>query len=81
MSDAALRAETDFVEKKRRFVMASPLLRITTLTFSVEGRTILDRLDLVIHPYEIHALLGANGFGTMQGITERAPNESFHVDH
>ncbi|MCP9450786.1 MAG: hypothetical protein NNA21_12085 [Nitrospira sp.] len=61
--------------------MASPLLRITTLTFSVEGRTILDRLDLVIHPYEIHALLGANGSGAMRRITDRDADESFHVDH
>ncbi|MCP9469816.1 MAG: ABC transporter ATP-binding protein [Nitrospira sp.] len=43
--------------------MASPLLSMTNLTFSVEGRTILDRLDLVIGPCEIHALLGANGSG------------------
>ncbi|MCP9465524.1 MAG: ATP-binding cassette domain-containing protein [Nitrospira sp.] len=43
--------------------MASPLLRIHNLTFAVEGRTILDRLNLAIEPCEIHALLGANGSG------------------
>ncbi|MCS6896523.1 MAG: ABC transporter ATP-binding protein [Nitrospira sp.] len=43
--------------------MASSLLNINSLTFVVKGRTILDRLDLVIHPREIHALLGANGSG------------------
>lgn len=43
--------------------MTSPLLDISGLTFSVGGQTILDRLDLAIHPGEIHALLGANGSG------------------
>lgn len=44
-------------------MMTSPLLDISGLTFSVGGQTILDRLDLAIHPGEIHALLGANGSG------------------
>lgn len=43
--------------------MTSPLLEISGLSFTVGGRTILDRLDLAIHPGEIHALLGANGSG------------------
>jgi Fe-S cluster assembly ATP-binding protein len=43
--------------------MLSPLLDIQNLTVSVEGRSILDRLDLSIQPGEIHALLGANGSG------------------
>lgn len=60
--------------------MAAPLLSMTNLTFSVEGRTILDRLDLVIGPCEIHALLGANGSGAMRGITDRDADESFHVN-
>jgi Fe-S cluster assembly ATP-binding protein len=43
--------------------MTVPLLDIRNLTFSVGNQTILDRLDLAIHPGEIHALLGANGSG------------------
>jgi Fe-S cluster assembly ATP-binding protein len=43
--------------------MPSPLLDIRDLTFEVSRQTILDRLDLVIDPQEIHALLGANGSG------------------
>jgi Fe-S cluster assembly ATP-binding protein len=39
------------------------LLDIRDLIFEVSRQTILDRLDLVIDPQEIHALLGANGSG------------------
>ena len=45
------------------WTMSSSLLDISGLTFSAAGQTILDRLDLVIDPGEIHALLGANGSG------------------
>lgn len=43
--------------------MILPLLEIRDLTFVVGEQKILDRLDLAIHPREIHALLGANGSG------------------
>lgn len=43
--------------------MILPLLEIRDLTFAVGDQKILDRLDLTIHPREIHALLGANGSG------------------
>jgi ABC-type branched-subunit amino acid transport system ATPase component len=43
--------------------MLAPLLEIRNLTFEVGHQTILDRLDLMIDPNEIHALLGANGSG------------------
>jgi Fe-S cluster assembly ATP-binding protein len=43
--------------------MANPLLDVRDLTFEVERRPILDRLDLAIGAGEIHALLGANGSG------------------
>ena len=43
--------------------MILPLLDIRNLTFAVGNQKILDRLDLTIHPREIHALLGANGSG------------------
>lgn len=41
--------------------MILPLLQIHNLTFAAGNQKILDRLDLTIHPREIHALLGANG--------------------
>jgi Fe-S cluster assembly ATP-binding protein len=43
--------------------MTGPLLDIRNLTFAADNQKILDRLDLTIHPREIHALLGANGSG------------------
>lgn len=43
--------------------MTVPLLDIQNLSFSAGDQTILDRLDLAIHPKEIHAILGANGSG------------------
>lgn len=43
--------------------MTVPLLDIQNLSFSAGDQTILDRLDLAIHPIEIHAILGANGSG------------------
>lgn len=43
--------------------MILPLLQIHNLTFAAGNQKILDRLDLTIHPREIHALLGANGSG------------------
>lgn len=42
---------------------SSPILDIRDLTFTVGDQKILNRLDLAIHPREIHALLGANGSG------------------
>jgi len=43
--------------------MREVLLDIRQVSFQVDGRSILDRLDLTIQPSEIHALLGANGSG------------------
>jgi Fe-S cluster assembly ATP-binding protein len=43
--------------------MTVPFLDIRNLTFAADNQKILDRLDLTIHPREIHALLGANGSG------------------
>lgn len=43
--------------------MPGPLLDVRKLTFEVERRPILDRLDLAVEGGEIHALLGANGSG------------------
>ena len=43
--------------------MSNPLLDIQQLSYEADRHTILDRLDLVLQPGEIHALLGANGSG------------------
>lgn len=39
------------------------LLRIDALSFVVRDKRVIDGLDLVLEPREIHALLGANGTG------------------
>ncbi len=39
------------------------LLEITGLTFTVNGKNILDSLDLSIGAQEVHAILGTNGTG------------------
>ncbi|MCP9456737.1 MAG: hypothetical protein NNA18_11605 [Nitrospira sp.] len=60
--------------------MVSPLLYLANLTFSGEGRTILDRLNLVILPREIYGLLGADGSGTIRELTDGDSNESLYGD-
>lgn len=41
----------------------APLLELSGLRLTLQGRLVLDELDLAIAPCEIHALLGANGSG------------------
>lgn len=43
--------------------MSDGLLEIKGLTYTANGREIIKNLSLVIHPGEVHALLGANGSG------------------
>jgi Fe-S cluster assembly ATP-binding protein len=42
---------------------AKPLLKIERLTVEVEGKRLLDGIDLVIRPGEIHVIFGPNGSG------------------
>ncbi len=42
---------------------ATSLLRLAGLHLAIQGKTILDGLDLELVPGEIHGLLGANGSG------------------
>lgn len=43
--------------------MHEPLLAVSDLTLRVDGRTLLERIDLIVDEGRIHALIGANGAG------------------
>jgi Fe-S cluster assembly ATP-binding protein len=43
--------------------MDAPLLSLHGVSFEVDGRRVLDRLDLSLAEREIHALIGTNGTG------------------
>src|SRR5438552_7588791 len=43
--------------------MADELLKIEGLTVSVEGKQILNGVDLTVHRGEVHAIMGPNGSG------------------
>ena len=40
-----------------------PLLEIKNLHVAVDGKNILNGLDLVVNPGEVHAIMGPNGSG------------------
>ena len=42
----------------------NPLLKITDLHVSIDGRMILNGLNLTVHSGEVHAIMGPNGAGT-----------------
>jgi branched-chain amino acid transport system ATP-binding protein len=56
--------------------MAMPLLELSRLTVGYGGITALRDLDLLVHPGELVALLGANGAGkstTLRAISQLVP--------
>jgi branched-chain amino acid transport system ATP-binding protein len=56
--------------------MAMPLLELSRLTVRYGGITALRDLDLLVHPGELVALLGANGAGkstTLRAISQLVP--------
>ena len=43
--------------------MSAPLLEISGLNVAVDGDPILNGVDLVVRPGEVHAVMGPNGSG------------------
>jgi len=54
----------------------SPLLEVTNLHADAEGTTILNGVDLVIQPGEVHAIMGPNGAGksTLASVLMGSPS-------
>lgn len=55
------------------------MLKIHNLHASVEGKSILKGIDLVVNPGEVHAIMGPNGSGKSTLASVLAGNENFEV--
>lgn len=58
----------------------NPLLKITDLHVSVEGKSILNGLNLTIYPGEVHAIMGPNGSGKSTLANVLAGREEYIIE-
>ena len=56
-----------------------PLLKITDLHVSIEGKPILNGLNLTVGYGEVHAIMGPNGSGKSTLASVLAGRESYEV--
>ena len=58
----------------------NPLLKITDLHVSIDGRMILNGLNLTVHSGEVHAIMGPNGSGKSTLANVLAGREEYKVE-
>ena len=58
----------------------NPLLKITDLHVSIEGKPILNGLNLTVHTGEIHAIMGPNGSGKSTLANVLAGREEYTIE-
>lgn len=58
----------------------TPILKITDLHVSIEGKPILNGLSLTLYPGEVHAIMGPNGSGKSTLVNVLAGREEYTVD-
>ena len=57
------------------------MLEIKNLKVSLEGKTLLDDINMIVHDGAIHRLIGHNGSGKSTLLNTIAGNPEYHIDN